>query len=139
MVPSTGRATAEYAPSLAAASARATTGASGAEPVGGRVAQNPGDAPEDLSKDHPRVAPGTHERSVGDCGAQRLEIVGDAVEALDDRLHGERHVGSGVAVRDWIDVEVVDHLTVVGEPSVEADDHAAQGGRVEIQAVPWHR
>ena len=76
---------------------------------------------------------------MGHRGAQRLKIVGDAVEALDDRLHGQRHVGPGVSVRDRIDVEVVDHLAVVGQASVETDDGAAQGGRVEDDAMPWRR
>ena len=64
-------------------------------------------------------------------GAQGLKIVGDAVEILDHRLHGQRHVRSGVAVRDGVDVQVVDHLPVGGKPVVESDDDATQGGSVK--------
>ncbi len=78
-----------------------------------RLAQHLCGTADDLGEDHPRVSPRAHQR-----GARQLLRHGRAVgcgrgfQRLDDRLRGEGQVGSRVAVRDGIDVQVVDPAAV---------------------------
>ena len=80
-----------------------------------RIGDGGGEATKNLRHDHPAVATGAHERAMGDRLAHRCHIGVGAVELVDDRTQGERHVGAGVAVRDRIHVEVVHRLAVVDE------------------------
>ena len=108
---------------------------------GGMVGYCPGEPAQDLRQDHPAVAPRSHQRSVGDAGAHGGHVVTGAVEFFNDGPQSQRHVGSGVAVRHRIDVEVVDHLPVIRQRFTEGRDDASKGGcvnRVERHSDRWY-
>ena len=66
--------------------------------------------------------------------AHRCHVGVGAVELVDDRTQGERHVGAGVAVRDGVHVEVVHRLAVVDERvTKDGDDLAECSGIEDVQ------
>ena len=82
------------------------------------VAHDLGHASQQLGQDHPRVAPGPHERAVGDGLAHGGHVAAvDAGDRLAHRPEGEGHVRAGVAVGDGVDVEAVDGLLVLASAS----------------------
>ncbi len=87
------------------------------------------DAAHDLGEDDAGVAAGAHERALGDGGGHRRDV-GDValLELLDHGAHGERHVGARVAVRDRVDVEVVDELALSLDGGERGLDDSDGGG-----------
>ena len=72
-----------------------------------------GEAAHDLAEDHAGVAAGAHEGGAGELPRDRLVPLGvGLLERLHDRAHREGEVRARVAVRDRVDVEVVDPLPV---------------------------
>ncbi|CAB4608633.1 unannotated protein [freshwater metagenome] len=74
--------------------------------------EHAGEASEDLGEDDPRIAPGTHQRSVGDSRTRRIEVRSCIGELGHDRGEGERHVRAGVPIGYRVDIEPVDGLAV---------------------------
>ena len=77
------------------------------------LAQHLGESPHDLAEDDAGVAARAHQRSPGELLRNRF-VAGcaRALERLDDRADGQCEVGSRIAVRNRVDVEVVDALPV---------------------------
>ena len=139
MVPSTGFMTAPYAASDARPSASATTPASTSSASRTTSAM----PAQDLREDHPRVAPGPHQRAVADGLARGDQVAvgaGGLVDLFAHRAQREGHVGAGVAVGDRVDVQPVDGLTVGGQGVPIAGHDGAEGGGVELRpgARPRH-
>ena len=77
------------------------------------LAEHLGGAAQDLGEDHARVAPRSHQRRARELLRDRGAVGrGRGLERLDDRASGQRQVRAGVAVRNGIDVEVVDPAPV---------------------------
>ena len=99
-----------------------------------RAAPHVAEAAHDLREDDAGVAASAHERALGDRGGDRRDALGVALlELLEDGAHGEREVGARVAVRDGIDVEVVDDAALSldsGERGVDDGD----GGEPDAQS-----
>jgi hypothetical protein len=55
----------------------------------------------------------------------------EALEAGDDRLDGQRHVGAGVAIGNGVDVEAVDDLLMSAQDVPIALEHPADIGRLQ--------
>ena len=71
------------------------------------------EAAHDLTEDDARVPARAHQRGTRELLGDRLMPVGGGLlECFDDRTDGEREVRAGVAVRDRVDVEVVDPLLI---------------------------
>ena len=81
------------------------------------VAERVGEAPQDLGEDHAGVAPGAHQRAVGDGLADLGHVLGGPPSSWHHRLEGQRHVRAGVAVGDRVDVQPV-QLVLVGAQRV---------------------
>ena len=96
-----------------------------------RIGDGGGEATKNLRHDHPAVATGAHERAMSDRLAHRCHVGVGAVELVDDRTQGERHVGAGVAVWDGIHVEVVHRLAVVDERVAKDGDDLAECSGIE--------
>ncbi len=87
------------------------------------------DATDDLGQDDARVATRAHERPLGDRGGHRRDVGHIALlEFFHHGAHGERHVGPRVAVRDRVDVEVVDELALSLDGGECGLDDADGGG-----------
>ena len=95
-------------------------------------------AAQDLAGDDAGVAAGAHERAMGHGLAQGLGVCahGERLDLLGHGLHGERHVGAGVSVRDGEDVEAVDLLLALGERGGSRCDANAKFGDVHVLLVP---
>ena len=77
------------------------------------LAERLGRAAQDLGEDDAGVAAGAHQRGARQLLRERRAVGGSrGVEHLHDRARGQRQVRAGVAVRDGIDVEVVDPAAV---------------------------
>ena len=96
-----------------------------------RIGDGGGEATKNLRHDHPAVATGAHEGAMGDGLAHRCHVGVGAVEFVDDRAQGERHVGAGVAVRDGVHVQVVHRLAVVDERVAKDGDDLAECSGIE--------
>ena len=89
-------------------------------------------AADDLAQDDARVAARAHQRGVRDRVDDRLspDLVDltpvDALQCLDHRLQGERHVVARVAVGDREHVQVIDLVASLIEVSVGGRDDAAE-------------
>ncbi len=94
------------------------------------VGEHLGEAAQDLGEDHPRVAPGAHERPVRDRLAHVVHPVGVA-ELGAHRLERQGHVRARVPVGHRVDVEPVQLLLVGAERVAVADDDTSQGRPVE--------
>ena len=72
-----------------------------------------GHAPEDLARDHARIAARAHERPVADRGRDPIgRLPGGRLRLVERGADRGEHVRTGVAVRDRVDVEAVDLLDV---------------------------
>ena len=77
------------------------------------LAERLGGAAQDLGEDHARVAARAHQRRARQLLRERGAVGGGrGVEHLHDRARGQRQVRAGVAVRNGIDVQVVDPAAV---------------------------
>ena len=75
----------------------------------GGLAEHVGGSAHDLREDHARVAARAHQRAARDVARERLPARRRGlVDGLGNRAHRHRQVRAGVAVRNRIDVEVVD-------------------------------
>lgn len=68
---------------------------------------------------------------MGDRLARRCHVGVGAVEFVNDRTQGERHVGAGIAVGDGVHVEVVHRLAVVDERVAEDGHNLAKCSGIE--------
>ena len=99
-----------------------------------QVADLVGEAAEDLRRDHTRVPARAHQRAAAD-GLAHLHHRLRGVELGADRLERQRHVRSGVTVRDRVHVEPVERLRVLTQRVAERQDHPPQG--VDIQLLAY--
>ena len=92
------------------------------------LGEHAGEAAQDLREDDAGVASGAHQRTMRDGRGDLFHTgrIGQPFEFSHDRLGGHGHVGSRVPVRNRIDVQEVERLTVRGQRFQEGAHQRAQ-------------
>ena len=102
--------------------------------AGGLNALEPaGDAPEQQGQNHAGVAAGAPQQGGGHAvsgGGHRFKLL--LAQLHSGFVHGQAHVGAGVAVGHGEDVQVVDHLGIGGKGCISAKDHLLERGSIYI-------
>jgi hypothetical protein len=79
-----------------------------------------GNPPKNLGEDDAGVSPGAQEGAVRDPGRDLASVVTlidrDLVGLFQGGAHRQHHVGAGVAIRNWKDVQGVDGIPIGAEP-----------------------